>query len=309
MKMNFYQIFVICFLLFVELVRAQVSEVRKCPSISPSGISNTWRLGSPALICRFQCTTNADCISTQDFCGRKLFVNKAYASEVEIALKQGGYSCLNNLEIAGDIKVECQSKRCAPVFKSCEMETKKQDDYIAQKIETSCEKDQDCSFFLAPDSKCVRRFPASKIANFSKSELDLSFMRDAVTTSCGAKKIQECDPSEKPFCIGKQCLMFKEKPPFKNFVNLEGSNYEANFDSNTTPIKMPPAVQSRCQVDSDCTELAGICSQYIVSINKKYLASFTLDLQKVAAKIACPASTKIEMRKSRCFKDFCSFVH
>lgn len=309
MKMTIYQLYGICFLLFAELVLGQVAEIRKCPSFNPSAISNMWKLGSPALICRSHCTTNADCVSTQDICGRKLFINKAYSSEVELALKQGGYSCPNNLEIAGDVKVECQSKKCAPVFNSCELETKKQDAYIAQKIETNCERDQDCSFFLAPDSKCAHRYPARKMANFSKSELDLGFMRDAVTSACGAKNIKECDPSEKPFCVGKQCLMFKEKPPFKNFVNLEGSTYEANFASNTMPIKMPLAVHSKCQVDSDCTELAGVCSQYLVSLNKKYLASFTLELQKVAANIACPAATKIEIRKSRCFKDFCSFVH
>lgn len=309
MKIPFYQVLGVCILLFADVALSESIKAKKCPDFTSGAVQNTWMLNSSALSCRSYCESDTDCLVTQDSCGRKLFANKVYLTEIETFLKQGSYSCQNHLEVASDVKSVCQKKRCAPAYKSCEAETKKQSNYIAAKVDTSCNTDADCTFFLAPNSKCARRFPSSKTFNITRSELDLGYLRDAVLNSCKDTKIKECDASEKAYCLSKECLVFKERPPFKNFVNLEGLQYKANFQSNTTPLKMPPASSSKCQKDSDCIEVVGVCGQYIVSLNTKFETSFKSEIQKAGANIACPVAGKIEIPKSRCFKEFCSFVN
>lgn len=287
----------------------QVFGQNKCPSIKVDEAGSSWRIQNSAVECRSVCNSNSDCTVVKDKCGRMIFANKAYKDEIESFLNGSSFSCMNRVETIDTVDTVCERKRCVPTYKSCEAQIKKQTEFLNKKLSTECSSDADCTFTLAPDEKCIHRVPLGRVSDLSKSTLDLMYLRDSIIGACNLKNVKECNSAEKSYCVSNECIVFQEKPPFKNFVNLEGPSYSPNFASNTIPLKMPRASFSKCSQDIECTETTGVCSQYIVSINKKYLESFKNDIEKVEKSIACPVAKKIQIPKSRCFKQFCSFVN
>lgn len=297
--------------LFSISLFAQTGKDVSCPEWKGDQVKNQWRLNNSALLCRSQCQTAADCSITKDSCGRVLIYNKVYSEELKTILKQGDtVACENKFEGHGDIKLECKNQKCSPVFEDCQAGKKRLKSFIAEKMTATCDKDSDCTFFLAASESCAQRIPVNRTVEISRIQLNLDYLRESVLTSCGQRQIKECDPMEKPFCAAKECIMLKEKPKFKNFVNLEGKDYLPNFKSNTTPLKLPPGSHSKCLNDADCVDAIGVCSQYIVSLNKVYLTTFNDEVSKVSKSIACPViPSKLNSPKSKCFKNFCSFVN
>lgn len=308
-KSSFLSIFGIYPIFLSSLAFGQAPQLAKCPAFKGDSADVSWRITNVATHCRAHCETNADCISVQDKCGRVVFSNKIYKSEIESFINSGNYSCPSSLQALQEIDSVCERKKCEPAFKSCEVQIRKQNDYLASKAVTECAGDSDCSFVSVPNEKCIQRLPISRASDLPKISLDIQYLRDAVLSACKMKNVKECSPIAKSYCISKECLVLQERPPFKNFVNFEGASSVPNFASNTNPIKMPRASQSKCAQDSECAETTGVCSQYAVSINKKFLASFKADVEKMEKSIACPTTDKIQVPKSRCFKEFCSFVN
>ena len=293
-----------------QAAEAPADRGNRCPEWKASEVANNWRVENSALGCRSSCTTKQDCAMVSDPCGRVLVFNKKNQSEIEGFLKLStGYECANRLDIAKDIKLDCRNKRCEVEFGACEVEKRKLNEYIAEKLSTKCSKDQDCTFFLSPGESCIHRLPVTSSTEFQTHQLNLAFLREAVMSSCKNKTMKECDATEKSFCVASQCVVLSERPEYKNFLNLEGPDFLANYKSNTTPVKMPEVSQSKCSADEDCVEMAGICTQYLVTLNKKFATGFKTGLDKMAKSVACPSIPKIKMPKSRCFKKFCSFVN
>lgn len=302
---------IICFFApFASRSNPEASSKTLCPEWKTAEVINSWKIDNEALSCRSQCRSKQDCTSIIDDCGRVLIFNKSYSLELELLLKQlPKYECPNRFDFGNKLDLNCRNKKCDIRFDSCAQEREKLNKYISSKLSTKCVKDSDCTFFLSREESCVRRLPVTSSAEFQNHQLNLAFLNESVLHSCKGKNWKECDSSEKSFCITHQCVVLAEKPQFKNFLNLEGPHFIANYNSNTTPIKMPGPTQSKCTVDSDCSEILGVCSQYVVSLNKKFLPIFKADLVKMLKTIACAAAPKIQIPKSRCFKKFCSFVN
>ncbi len=295
---------------FAHAVEPEVSKVKQCPDWDPNKTKNTWKIENEALSCRAECTKKQDCASSLDPCGRVMFYNKSYSDQIKLFLKQGSnFECSNRFDFGADLSFECKNSKCEAGFGMCEQDRKKLHDYTSSHVSTKCSTDADCTFFLSPDETCARRLPASSTGDFQSNQLNISYLREAVLHSCKMKNIQECDSTEKSLCLLNQCTVLPEKPKYKNFLNFEGPKSVANYQSNTIPVKMPPLSQSKCNTDQECSEVVGICSQYIVSLNKKFSIAFKTEIEKKEKSFACANATKIQIPKSKCVKKFCSFVN
>lgn len=301
--------FLLWFLALCLCPQAFGKSAGQCPGLNTENDSSQWRVQNAAVICRATCISNSDCTSIKDNCGRMIFANKIFKSEVDAAVKGMAYSCANRFEVAESMESVCENKKCGPKFNSCQAQLKKQNEFIDNIAKNECSTDSDCSFIMVPSEKCVQRIPFGRVSDMAKYSLDLAYLRDGVISACNLKSIKECNSLAKAYCLNKECNMFQEKPPYKNFVNLEGSTYTPNFASNTIPLKLPRASHSKCLQDSECTEVTGICSQYIVALNKKHVTLFKSEMEKMERSIACPVPGKFQVPKSRCFKEFCSFVN
>jgi hypothetical protein len=306
---TWFSVLVLIVNLYSLAVLAQKEKSGQCPELKPDSGKIGWNLSNSALRCRAQCKTKEECAISRDSCGRLMVHHKSYSADVAAAAqKMAQASCDSPFEMGNDLKVDCKRNRCTLEFSNCEAERKKLNNFIKDTADTKCETDNDCTFILAPDESCLRRYPVSKSVNLNRQQLNFNYLKEATITSCGMKS-GECNSNEKAFCVAKECVVMLEKPPYKNFVNFEGVKYIPNYNSNTVPIKSPTGSQSKCASDSECVEGFGICHQYAFSINKNRLGDFKSDLKKLEASVACPALPKIELPKSRCFKNLCSFVN
>lgn len=295
---------------FAHGAAAEVSKVKQCPDWDAKNTKNTWQIENEALSCRADCTKKQDCTSSLDPCGRILVYQKAYSDQIKLFLKQSpNYECSVRFDFGANLSLDCRNSKCETGFGMCEQERKKLNEYTTTHISTKCSTDADCTFFLSPEETCARRLPSSTASDFQNHQLNISYLRQAVLRSCKMKNLQECDSTEKSYCLLNQCTVLPEKPKYKNFLNLEGPKFVPNYQSNTIPLKMPPLSQSKCNSDQECSEILGICSQYILTVNKKFSVVFKSEMEKKEKSFACANTPKIQIPKSKCVKKFCSFVN
>jgi hypothetical protein len=279
-----------------------------CPELSVSQDGNKWKVMNSAIACRSSCQKSEDCKSFQDNCGRVFVVNKFYSSDVQelIDLTKKN-QCNNKLTEYTSEALACVKGQCEFVKGDCKQAKAQQVKYIQNTFSSECRDDNECSFIVRADDKCVEHLPLNNRIDISNHKLNLEYLSDKVSLSCGGLAKNRCDRKSVTQCFLNRCINVNKKIEYLNYANIETDKDKDKIKSNSSSLVVANIDEISCVKRSDCKSLLGVCGKNIITVNAKKAASLRKRIKDVEAKLNCSKIDKIYLKNPECHENLCLF--
>lgn len=279
-----------------------------CPELSLSQDESKWHLMDSSITCRSSCKKSEDCDSFQDSCGRVLLVNKQYSSDVQKKIaSEKTNGCNNKLTEYKKESLTCIQEQCAIVKGDCKQAKLQQIEYIAKTFSSECRDDNECSFIVKIDDKCIEHLPLNNRIDISNHKLNLEYLSDKVSLSCGRLAKKRCDSKRVTQCFLNRCINVNKKIEYLNYINLEDEKNKKDKSLKPMPMVLSNIDEITCSRRSDCKSVLGVCGQSIIAVNFKKMESLQKRIKDVESKLVCPKAGKFYLRKPECHESLCLF--
>lgn len=261
-----------------------------CPPIQVEKIVNEFSIQQdPAFQCRSRCENDRDCGVIVSSCGMPYFFNKKYEFEVlgfSKNLKEDS-GCAGS-PVFKEYQAACVKKVCQAGGNTCSAQIKSYEKLLSQSLSQTCTKDSECSYYMAWDKHCPVAKPVSTLRSLSGIEGMLSKAAGQLEKSCRAPNVKKCE-TQKPSlrCFADRCVISSATVKAHYFLNFEGAEERPNFASRTAPLVMPERDELKCEKNSDCSAVLGLCGQSYLAINKKYADKLLTKIKEKAQSMAC----------------------
>jgi hypothetical protein len=288
---------------FVFAAPFQCPELRL--SIAPNNLQSQSNQG---LDCRTKCLKNEDCTVELDPCGRRMAIHSKYKNEVKEAFKKADSNeCPFITEIPLIEKAHCVKLKCQVIPVSCEVAKQQLEKFSSKSFPDQCKVDKDCSFIIHPVGPCFKRLPLNVLGITPSKEFEFNYLKERVVKSCNILKANFCDTKKTSQCISNTCVQLEKKMTQKPYLNYEGPEHRAHYNSRTEPLMVPSRDEIICKSQSDCKSVSGICGQYAVALNKEHYSMFKEKIEEKERSIACPVVGAFSLPLPDCVNNFCVF--
>lgn len=294
---------ILFFLVSMSFIEVSFAD---CPELKAYQDGNKWKVMNSAITCRSSCKKSEDCKSFQDNCGRVFVVNKLYGSDVQekIDLTKKN-DCNNKLTEYTSDALGCVKGQCEFVKEDCKQAKAQQNKYILNTFSSECRDDNECSFIVKANDKCVEHLPLNNRIDINNHNLNLEYLSDKVSLSCGGLAKKRCDRKNVIQCFLNRCISVNKKIEYLNYVNVEAD--KDNIKLKSSPLVVANIDEISCVKRSDCKSLLGVCGKSIVAVSAKKTASLRKRIKDVEEKLNCPKIDKVYLKNPECHENLCLF--